>query len=202
MSTNDDSYFAKAKIEIAGETTLSNAWTKLSTFDVDYTDSRGDPHRLKREIYHRTPAACILLYDPKRNTIVFVRQFRLAAHLTGFPAWVIEVPAGLLDGDDPEEAIRREAIEETGFRVRETRFLFKALTAPGSVTEVVHFFVALIDSTDRVAEGGGLADEHEDLEVMEVALDEAATMIETGEIHDVKTILLVQWAMLNRSRLG
>ena len=76
---------------------------------------KGETHRVKREIYHRTPAACILLYDPKRETVILVRQFRLPAHLTGFPGWMIEVPAGLLDGDHPDEAIRREAMEETGY---------------------------------------------------------------------------------------
>ncbi|MFT4003855.1 MAG: NUDIX domain-containing protein [Rhizobium sp.] len=189
--------FGKAKAEIVGEKTLADQWTRLSSFEVDYTDSRGETHRLKREIYHRTPAACILLYDPKRETVVLVRQFRLPAQLAGEPAWMIEVPAGLLDDDEPEAAIRREAMEETGFRVRDVRFLFKALTSPGSVTEVIHFFAAVIDTTDRVADGGGLAEEHEDIEVLEVRLSDALAMIERGDIYDAKTIMLLQWAVLN-----
>lgn len=193
--------FGKAKAEIAGERTLADQWTRLSSFDVDYTDSKGEKHRLKREVYHRTPAACILLYDPKRETVVLVRQFRLPAQLVGEPAWMIEVPAGLLDGDDPEAAIRREAMEETGFRVRDVRFLFKALTSPGSVTEVIHFFAAVIDTTDRVADGGGLAEEHEDIEVLEVRLSEALAMIGSGDIYDAKTIMLLQWAALNLAGL-
>lgn len=193
--------FGKAKAEIVGEKTLADQWTRLSSFDVDYTDSRGEKHRLKREVYHRTPAACILLYDPKRETVVLVRQFRLPAQLVGEPAWMIEVPAGLLDGDDPEAAIRREAMEETGFRVRDVRFLFKALTSPGSVTEVIHFFAAVIDTTDRVADGGGLAEEHEDIEVLEVRLSEALAMIGSGDIYDAKTIMLLQWAALNLAGL-
>ncbi|MBB3608981.1 NUDIX domain-containing protein [Rhizobium sp. BK602] len=195
------SKFDKASVEIVGEKTLSDGWTRLSTYDIDYTDSEGETHRLKREIYHRTPAACILLYDPKRETVVLVRQFRLPAHLTGFPGWMIEVPAGLLDGDHPEEAIRREAIEETGFRVRDVRFLFKIFTSPGSVTEIIHFFAAIVDTTDRVAAGGGLADEHEDIEVLEVRLNDAVAMIESGEIYDAKTVMLLQWAALNRASL-
>lgn len=195
------SKFGKASVEIVGEKTLSDGWTRLSTYDIDYTDSEGETHRLKREIYHRTPAACILLYDPKRETVVLVRQFRLPAHLTGFPGWMIEVPAGLLDGDHPEEAIRREAIEETGFRVRDVRFLFKIFTSPGSVTEIIHFFAAIVDTTDRVAAGGGLADEHEDIEVLEVRLSDAVAMIESGEIYDAKTVMLLQWAALNRASL-
>ncbi|WFU10063.1 NUDIX domain-containing protein [Rhizobium sp. CB3090] len=193
--------FDKAKVEIVSEKTLSDQWTRLSTFDIDYTDSTGDTHRVKREIYHRTPAACILLYDPKREKVILVRQFRLPAHLTGFPAWMIEVPAGLLDGDHPEEAIRREAMEETGFRVRDVRFLFKAFTSPGAITEIIHFFAAVVDTTDRIGNGGGLAHEHEDIEVLEVPLAETMAMIEAGEIYDAKTIMLLQWAMLNKASL-
>ena len=195
------SKFEKAKAEIAGEKTLADQWTRLSSFDLDYTDSRGEKHRLKREVYHRTPAACVLLYYPSHETVVLVRQFRLPAQLVGEPGWMLEVPAGLLDGDDPEGAIRREAMEETGFRVRDVRFLFKALTSPGSSTEVIHFFVAVIDTSDRVADGGGLAEEHEDIEVLEVRLSEAMAMIERGDIYDAKTIMLLQWAVLNVARL-
>lgn len=201
MSKFKSSYFQAAKVDIVEERTLSNEWTRLSGFQINYTDSKGETHRLKREIYHRTPAACILLYDPKRETVILVRQFRLPAHLTGYPAWMIEVPAGLLDGDHPEEAIRREAMEETGYRIRDVRFLFKAFTSPGSITEILHFFAASIDTSDRVADGGGLAEEHEDIEVLEVRLSDARAMIETGEIYDAKTIMLLQWAMLNRQSL-
>ncbi|MBB4340669.1 NUDIX domain-containing protein [Rhizobium leguminosarum] len=191
----------KSRVKIVSEETLSNGWTRLSSYLLDYIDRKGATQGLKREIYHRTPATCILLYDPKRDLVVLVRQFRLAVHLNGDPAWMIEVPAGLLDDDHPEAAIRREAMEETGYRLRDARFLFKSYTSPGAITEVVHFFAALIDTADRVAEGGGLDEEHEDIEVLETPLDEAAAMIETGEIFDAKTIVLLQWALLNRGKL-
>ena len=191
----------KSRVKIVSEETLSNGWTRLSSYLLDYIDRKGATQLLKREIYHRTPAACILLYHPKRDLVVLVRQFRLAVHLNGDPAWMIEVPAGLLDDDHPEAAIRREAMEETGYRLRDARFLFKSYTSPGAITEVVHFFAALIDTADRVAEGGGLDEEHEDIEVLEIPLDEAAAMIETGEIFDAKTIVLLQWALLNRGKL-
>ncbi len=194
--------FEKAGVKIVSKTTLSKGWTELSSYDIDYTASDGETHRLKREIYHRTPAATILLYDVKRKTVVLVRQFRLAAHLNGDPGWMIETPAGLLDDDAPEAAIRREAMEETGYRVRDVRFLFKAYMAPGAVTEVVHFFAAVIDTEDRIAAGGGLAEEHEDIEVMEVPLSEALEMIAGGAIIDGKTIMLLQWAALNSDSLG
>ena len=189
--------FDRAKVAIVGQTTLSKGWTELSSYDIDYTASDGETHRLKREIYHRTPAATILLHDPQRRTVVLVRQFRLAAHLNGDPGWMIETPAGLLDGEEPEAAIRREAMEETGYRVRDIKFLFKAYMAPGAVTEVIHFFAAVIDANDRVSAGGGLDEEHEDIEVMEVPLTEAMAMIASGAIIDGKTIMLLQWAALN-----
>jgi ADP-ribose pyrophosphatase len=192
----------KTRVKIVSDRTLSNEWTKLSSYDIDYRDSGGETHRLKREIYHRTPAACILLYDIRRETVVLVRQFRLAACLEGYSGWMVEVPAGLLDGDHPEEAILREAMEETGYRVRGVRFLFKTMTSPGAITETVHFFAATVDTSDRVALGGGLASEHEDIEVLEVPLADAMAMVETGEIFDAKTIILLQWAMLNRASLG
>lgn len=195
------SKFEKVKAEIVSERTLADQWTRLSTFEVDYTDSQGEQHRLKREVYHRTPAACILLYDPSHETVVLVRQHRLPSQLVGLPERMIEVPAGLLDGDDPEAAIRREAMEETGFRARDVRFLFKAMTSPGSSTEVIHFFAAVIDTSDRVADGGGLAEEHEDIEVLEVRLSDAIVMIEKGDIYDAKTIMLLQWAALNVASL-
>lgn len=194
--------FTKAKAEIASETTLSEGWTRLSTYELDYTDSEGETHRVHREVYHRTPAATILLYDPKRSTVVLVKQFRLAPHLHGEPAFIIETPAGLLDGEEPEAAIRREAVEETGFRIRDVNFLFKAYSSPGSNTEVVHFFAARIDTADRVSHGGGLDHEHEDIEVLEIPLDTAIAMIETGEICDMKTIILLQWAAMNRDKLS
>ena len=194
--------FYKAKVEIVNRTTLSKGWTELSNYDIDYTASDGQTHRLKREIYHRTPAATILLYDPERQTVVLVRQLRLAAYLNGDPGWMVETPAGLLDGDEPEAAIRREALEETGYQLHDVRFLFKAYMAAGAVTEVVHFFVAIIDAADRVSAGGGLAEEHEDIEVMDVPLAEAMAMIDSGAIIDGKTIMLLQWAALNGGQLA
>ncbi len=193
---------SKSKVEIVGKETLSDGWTKLVGYKLDYTDRNGQTHRLPREVYHRTPAACILLYDPKRDTVVLVKQFRLPAYLNGDPAWMIEVPAGLLDGDEPEAAIRREAMEETGYTVRDIRFLFRSYPAPGSITEVVHFFAAAIDTADRIADGGGLEEEHEDIEVLEIPLPQAVAMIEKGEIIDLKTIMLVQWAVANKGALG
>lgn len=190
------------RVKIVSEKTLSDGWTRLSSYALDYTDRKGETHRLHREIYHRTPAACILLYDPKRDAVVLVKQFRLPAHLEGESGWMIEVPAGLLDGEHPQDAIRREAIEETGYEVRDVRFLFRAFMSPGAITEQVHFFFAPVDLSHRVEEGGGLAEEHEDIEVLDLPLTEALAMIDRGEIYDAKTIMLLQWAALNRAAIA
>jgi ADP-ribose pyrophosphatase len=189
------------RVKIISDNTLSAGWTRLSNIELDYTDRKGRTYPLKREIFHRTPAACILLYDAKRDVVVLAKQFRLPAYLLGDRAWMVEVPGGLLDGEAPEEAIRREAMEETGYQVGDLRFLFRAFSSPGSVTEIVHYFYAPIDLSDRVNDGGGLDEEHEDIEVIEVPLGEAVAMIERGEILDAKTIILLQWAVLNRASL-
>ena len=129
---------------------------------------------------------------------MLVRQFRVPAYVNGHDGWLLEVPAGLLDGDNPEEAIRREAAEETGYRVENVTHLFKSFMSPGSVTETLDFFVAEIDVTQRADEGGGLEEEHEDIEVLDVSLDEALAMIASGEIMDAKTVMLLQWAEIER----
>ncbi|RWX75843.1 NUDIX domain-containing protein [Neorhizobium lilium] len=190
------------RVKIVRQETLSEGWTRLSGYELDYADQQGNVHRLHREIYHRGEAAAILLYDAGRGNVVLVKQFRLPAYLTGNPAWMVEVPAGMLDEDHPEEAIRREAMEETGYRLRDVRLLFKAFMSPGAITEIVHFFYAPIDLSDRMEQGGGLAEEHEDIEVLDVPLDDALAMIERGEICDGKTIMLLQWAVINRNSLA
>lgn len=190
-----------AKVEIVEDKTLSDDWYHLRKVTFDYTNSRGEVHRLSRECYDRGHGATILLYDPQRQVVVLVKQFRMPAYVAGHSGWVIETPAGLLDGDHPEEAIRREAVEETGYEVREVRFLFECFMSPGAVTERIHFFYAPIDLSHQVHDGGGLDEEHEDIEVLEIPLDNALVMIGTGEICDGKTIMLLQWAALNRERL-
>jgi ADP-ribose pyrophosphatase len=193
---------ADNRVKIISDKTLSEGWTRLSAYELDYKDGSGQTQRLHREIYHRGEAAAILLHDPQRDIVVLVKQFRLPAHLLGDPSWMIEVPAGLLDRDHPEEAIRREAMEETGYKLRDVRFLFRVFMSPGAITETVHFFYAPISQSDKTEEGGGLAEEHEDIEVIEVKMADAVAMIERGEICDAKTIMLLQWLQLNHGSLG
>lgn len=189
--------FTDVKVDIIEDRVLSDNWYHLNKVTFDYTSRKGKTARLSREVYDRGNGATILLHDPERDVVVLVRQFRMPAFKNGSNGFLIEAPAGLLDGDHPEEAIRREAIEETGYQVRDVRFLFKSYMSPGAVTEVLHFFAATIDTSDRVADGGGLDEEHEDIEILEIPLTDALAMIETGEICDGKTIMLLQWAALN-----
>ena len=174
---------------------LSDDWYVLrkATFDFQHRDGRWS--RQSREAYDRGNGATILLYDPDRRTVLLTRQFRFPAYANGHPdGMLVEAPAGLLDGDDAEGAIRREAEEETGVRVGAVQRLFELFMSPGSVTERVAFFAATYDAASRVSGGGGVAAEGEDLEVLELPLDDALAMVETGAICDGKTVLLLQWA--------
>lgn len=157
---------------------------------------------LDREVHDHGTAAAILLHDPKEGTVVLVRQFRPGAFVNGDPAFMLEIPAGLIDEDElPADAVIREAMEETGFEIDEARYLFDMYASPGTLTEKVSLFFGRIDLDIKAGEGGGLDSEGEDLEVIALSLDDAFAMISTGEITDAKTIILLQWAMLNRQTL-
>jgi nudix-type nucleoside diphosphatase (YffH/AdpP family) len=180
---------------------LSDHWYVLRKATFDYRHRDGSVTREVREAYDRGNGVVILLLDPDAGTVLLTRQFRLPIFLNGHPdGMLIEAAAGLLDqpDEDPEEAIRREAEEESGVRVADVRRLFELFMSPGSVTERVTFFVATYSHEQRVTAGGGLTDEGEDIEVLEMTLDEAMAMVERGEIDDGKTVLLLQWAALDR----
>ena len=174
---------------------LSDDWYLLKKTTLDYRRRDGSWQTFTRETYDRGNGAAILLYDPQRRTVLLARQFRFPANVNGHPQPLIEVPAGLLDELSPEEAIRREA-EEAGCRIGEPRRLFEAFMSPGSVTERLVFFMAEYSAADRIAEGGGLIAEGEDIEVLELPLEEALAMVGRGEIMDAKTIMLLQYAKL------
>ena len=182
-------------VRVVDTEVLSGGWSELRRSIVELRRADGSWARLTRETYDRGNGACILLYDPEAGTVLLVRQFRFPAFVNGHPdGMLLEVPAGLLDGDDPEDAIRREAEEETGVRVDVVAPLFELFMSPGSVTERVAFFAAPVRAADRVSAGGGLADEEEEVEVVELRLDEALEMVHRGEIIDGKTVLLLLWA--------
>lgn len=186
-------------VKIRDEVILSDNWYLLKKITYDFTDTHGTRKTHTREVYDRGNGAVILLYNKDQKTVILTRQFRLPSFVNGNrDGLLIEACAGLLDADAPEDCIRRETEEETGFRVKEVRKIMEAYMSPGSVTEILHFFVAAYDKTMKLHEGGGLAHEQENIEVLELGLDQALEMITTGAIKDGKTILLLQYAKLQQ----
>jgi nudix-type nucleoside diphosphatase (YffH/AdpP family) len=185
-----------APIVIRTEEVLSDDWAVLKKVTFDYRRRDGRLETQVRQTYDRGNGAALLPYDPDRGTILLVRQFRLPAYVNGHPEPLIEVCAGLLDADEPEACIRREAEEELGYRLRGVERVFEAFMSPGSVTERLAFFTGRYTPADRIGHGGGDAAEGEDIDVIEIGLDRAMAMIATGEIVDGKTIMLIQHAKL------
>lgn len=178
-------------------TLLSDSWYFLNRYAFDLRLADGSWQSQQREAYDRGNGATILLYNRARRTVVLTRQFRLPAFLNGGAGWMIETAAGLLDGDDPGAAIRREVAEETGYRIGEAQEVFDIFMSPGSVTERLHFFLAEFDPEDRPGDGGGAEGENENIEVLEIGFDAALAMIGRGEIRDAKTILLLYHARIH-----
>lgn len=175
---------------------------KLYEYTFSITDASGKTTSQKREAYDRGNGATILLYNRETRTVVLTRQFRLPSFVNGnADGMLIETCAGMLDEDHPEDAIRRETEEETGYRITDVQKVFEAYTSPGAVTELIHFFIGEYTPDHKVGEGGGLADEHENIEVLELPFEQAYNMIATGEIKDTKTILLLQYARIYLFRM-
>jgi len=188
------------RIRIHKVETLSDDWFVLKKTTFDYRRSDGTWQRQSRETYDRGHGATILLYNPERRTVVLVRQFRFPAYVEGHPGFLIEAPAGLLDQATPEVRIKAEVEEETGYRIGEVHKVFEAFMSPGSVTERLHFFVAEYDPASHPGVGGGVAEEGEDIEVLELTMEQAMAMMASGEIADGKTIMLLQYAALHLLR--
>jgi GDP-mannose pyrophosphatase NudK len=177
---------------------LSDNWYKLYKYTYETVDKKGQKHVQSREAYDRGNGAVILLYNKERKTVILTRQFRLPTYVNGNPSGLmIEACAGLLDADNPEDCIRRETEEETGYRITHVRKIFESYMSPGSVTEILYFFVAEYAPNQKVNEGGGV-DDDENIEVLELDFSNAMKMTSTGEINDAKTIMLLQYAALNR----
>jgi GDP-mannose pyrophosphatase NudK len=177
---------------------LSNNWYTLKKVTVEYQKKDSTWDIQEREVYDRGNGAVILLYNSLKETVILTRQFRLPTYLNGNKTGLlIEACAGLLDLDNPEACIIRETEEETGYQLRSVKKIFEAYMSPGAVTEILHFFVGEYDISMKVSEGGGLEHEHEDIDVIEIPFAQAYVMIESGEIKDAKTIMLLQYAKIN-----
>jgi nudix-type nucleoside diphosphatase (YffH/AdpP family) len=185
------------RIRVREERVLSDNHYLLKTTTFDWRRANGEWQTQRRETYDRGNGAALLPYNRAQRTVVLVRQFRYPAYVNGNDGLLIEAVAGVLDNATPETRIRAEAAEEIGYRLGEVRKIFEAFTSPGAVTEKLHFFVSEYETKMRVSSGGGIADEGEEIEVLELPIDEALAMIDDGRIVDAKTIMLLQYAALN-----
>jgi len=177
---------------------LSNNWYTLKKITYEYRKKDGTLKVQDREAYDRGNGATILLYNKDTKTVILTRQFRLPTFINGnADGMLIEACAGLLDKDNPEDCIRRETEEETGYKITDVRKIYEAYMSPGSVTEILYFFVAAYTSSMKVSEGGGVEHEQENIEVLEMPFPEAWQMMQDGIIKDAKTIMLLQYAKLN-----
>jgi len=188
------------RIRVKDVRVLSDNHYLLKTTTFEYRRGNGEWQTQHRETYDRGNGAALLPYNLARRTVVLVRQFRYPAYVNGYDDLMIEAAAGLLDDASPEARIRAEAEEETGYRLGAVSKVFEAFMSPGSVTEKLHFFVAEYEPRMRVGSGGGIADEGEDIEVLELPIDSALAMIADGRIADAKTIMLLQYAALHLFR--
>lgn len=185
------------KIKIKNTEILSDNWYTLKkvTFSIEKKD--GSEETQSREAYDRGNGAVILLYNVAHKTIILTKQFRLPTYINGnADGMLIEACAGLLDNDRPEECIKRETEEETGYKISEVQKVFEAYMSPGSVTEILHFFIAEYSNEMKITDGGGLEEEGENIEVLELSFEEALDMIDKGNIKDAKTIMLIQYLRL------
>ncbi|MFB0495875.1 GDP-mannose pyrophosphatase NudK [Mucilaginibacter sp. OAE612] len=185
------------QIKILNTDILSDNWYVLKKVTYEVTEKDGKTAVQSREAYDRGNGATILLYNKAQSSVILTRQFRLPTYINGNPdGMLIECCAGLLDKDNPEDCIRKETEEETGYKITDVKKVFEAYMSPGSVTEILYFFVAEYAKEMKVSDGGGLAHENENIEVLELPFSEALQMVKTGEIKDGKTIMLLQYAQL------
>ncbi|OXA87241.1 GDP-mannose pyrophosphatase [Flavobacterium hercynium] len=185
------------EIEIKETQLLSDNWYTLNKVTFTYKTEKERAETHIREVYDRGNGAAILLYNKAKKTVILTRQFRLPTYLNGNKTgMLIEVCAGLLDQDNAEEAVIRETEEETGYRLNKVQKVIETYMSPGSVTEILYLFVGEYDESMKVNAGGGLDEEQENIEVLEFTFDEAYAMIESGEILDAKTIMLLQHAKI------
>jgi len=184
-------------VRIKSVEVLSDSWSVLKKTVFDYRRRDGCWQELTRETYDRGDGATVLLYCRKQRTVILTRQFRYPAFVNGHSGMLVETPAGLLDKASPEDRIRAETEEETGFSISTVRRIFEAYMSPGSVTERLFFFVAEYEPGSRANSGGGNHAEGEDIEVLEMTIDAALGAVAAGEIQDGKTIMLLQYAALH-----
>lgn len=182
------------EVKIKSVEVLSDNWYTLRKIVFDFKKNNGEWETVSREAYDRGNGATILLYNLQRRTVLLTCQFRIPTYMNGNETgMMIEACAGLLDKDNAEGCIRRETEEETGYKIKDVKKIYEAYMSPGSVTEILYFFIAEYESNMKISDGGGIDEEHEDIQVVEMDFDTAFNMVKTGEIKDGKTIMLLQY---------
>jgi nudix-type nucleoside diphosphatase (YffH/AdpP family) len=172
---------------------LSDNWYTLNKVTFSVRKKDGTTETQSREAYDRGNGAVILLYNKLSNTVILTKQFRLPTYINGNPTgMLIEACAGLLDNDNPEDCVKRETEEETGYKISKVEKVFEAYMSPGSVTEILYFFIAEYSNEMKINDGGGLEEEGENIQVLELSFEKSLEMIDSGEIKDAKTIMLLQ----------
>lgn len=179
---------------------LSTNWAILKKLTYEYCRSDQTWEEQTREVYDRGNGVTILLYNPQRDSVILTKQFRIPTYLNGHvDGHMIETPAGKLEREDPESCIKREVMEETGYQLNKVKKIFELYMSPGSVTELIHFFIGEYNDKMKISSGGGHPDEQENIEVLELPVTEALSMIKDGRIRDAKTVILLQYAQNLRS---
>ncbi len=177
---------------------LSDNYYILNKLTFKYLMSNGQWVTQMREVYDRGDGAGILLYNPQKQTVILTKQFRMPTFMNdNTDGYLVEICAGMLDKDNPEACIIRETEEEVGYRLKEVKKVYEAYSSPGVMTEKMHFFIGEYTDDMKVNEGGGLDSEHEDIEVLELPFSEAINMLNSGKIHDTRTIVLLQYALIH-----
>ncbi|MEP1489985.1 MAG: NUDIX domain-containing protein [Algibacter sp.] len=178
---------------------LSDNFYILKKLTFDYQMRDGSWVTQSREVYNRGDGAGILLYNKEKQTVILTKQFRMPTYMNdNKDGLLVEVCAGMLDLDNPEACIIRETEEEVGYRIKDVKKVYEAYTSPGVLTEKMHFFIAEYTDDMKVSNGGGLESEHEDIEVLEMSFTDAVNMLNTGKINDMRTIVLLQYAQVNK----
>jgi len=178
-------------IRILEQETLSTNYFELKNITFSQRRRDGSVQEETREVYHNASGAAVLLYNRRRRTVLLTRQFRLGARLAGHDGFMIEAPAGMLDGAGPDQRVRAELCEETGFRAQGLRKVISFFANPSALTETVHCYLGEYGERDRQGEGGGKEEEGEDIEVLEMDVDEAFRQVREGGIVDAKTVILL-----------
>jgi ADP-ribose pyrophosphatase len=190
------------KWEILKHKLLYQGFFRLEQYRLRYDKFEGGSNTIEREIFERGNAVAVLPYDPAREAVVLIEQFRPGAVLFGGSPWLLELIAGMLEPDEtPEEVVRREALEEAGCVLEDVFPLHRYLASPGGSTECITLYAARTDTSKLKGGIHGLDEEHEDIKVHIMGVDHALSLLNSGQINNATTILGLQWLALNHGLL-